>query len=81
MERCNRDPLIPAVRAGTIPARFMRDFVLVHVNAYRTAPHRIGGAPAFQTLSRFLRRRSYLGTRSATVRATRSPKIELRPLQ
>jgi len=30
----------------------MRDFVLVHVNG---VPHRIGGAPAFQTLSRFLR--------------------------
>ena len=30
----------------------MRDFVLVHVNG---VPHRIGGARAFQTLSRFLR--------------------------
>ena len=30
----------------------MRDFVLLHVNG---VPHRIGGARAFQTLSRFLR--------------------------
>jgi len=30
----------------------MRDYVLVHVNG---VPHRIGGAQAFQTLSRFLR--------------------------
>ncbi len=30
----------------------MRDFVLVHING---VPHSIGGAPAFQTLSRFLR--------------------------
>ena len=30
----------------------MRDFVLVHING---VPHRIGGARAFQTVSRFLR--------------------------
>src|SRR5688572_33446560 len=30
----------------------MRDYVLLHVNG---VPHRIGGARAFQTLSRFLR--------------------------
>jgi xanthine dehydrogenase small subunit len=30
----------------------MRDFILLQVNG---VPHRIGGAPAFQTLSRFLR--------------------------
>jgi len=30
----------------------MRDFVLLHVNG---VPHRIGGARAFQTVSRFLR--------------------------
>jgi len=44
--------LMPAGRAGYNLARFMRDFVLVHVNG---VSHDIGGALAFQTLSRFLR--------------------------